>query len=407
MQSKTLWSRNFSLLTVASVLGAAGGIAGSYALSFLVYDETGSTLAAALLIAIRVLPQFILPILIAPIMDRLPRKPFLVCGDLVAGILYCFAGIYLNHYDFSYPVYLCFSLILACIGAMDSLAYTSIYPKLIPEGFTQKGYAVSGMLYPVMNVLIMPLAAIAMERIGVGNILLIQSGCSVMAAITENLIKIEEKSKIKGINYGFSRWKNDLLDGFRYLKGERGLRSIYTYLAFSNGTAMGYSTIMIAFFRTTAGFTAMMYSFFTAFEFIGRMIGGLFHYRVGIRKQHRFRFAFMVYLVYDLMDAILLWLPYPAMLGNRALCGFLGINSASLREASVQKYIPEEYRARINAVQDAVISAAGSIMALIIGAAGEWFDQRMVMTGAAGICILVCLLTIWRNKTSIEKIYRY
>ena len=43
-----LWTRDFTLLISATVLGAAGGIAGSFALSFLVYEETGSTLAAAL-----------------------------------------------------------------------------------------------------------------------------------------------------------------------------------------------------------------------------------------------------------------------------------------------------------------------------------------------------------------------
>ena len=37
---KTLWTRNFTLVTAATVLGAAGGIAGGFALSFLVFDET-------------------------------------------------------------------------------------------------------------------------------------------------------------------------------------------------------------------------------------------------------------------------------------------------------------------------------------------------------------------------------
>ena len=37
-----LWTRDFTLLISATVLGAAGGIAGSFALSFLVYEETGS-----------------------------------------------------------------------------------------------------------------------------------------------------------------------------------------------------------------------------------------------------------------------------------------------------------------------------------------------------------------------------
>ena len=36
------------------------------------------------------------------------------------------------------------------------------------------------------------------------------------------------------------------------------------------------------------------------------------------------------------MDMCLLWLPYPLMLVNRAICGFLGSNSAILRSSAVQ-----------------------------------------------------------------------
>ena len=97
-----LWTRDFTLLISATVLGSAGGIAGSFALSFLVYEETGSTLAAALLIAINVIPGFIVPVVAAPFMDRLPRKPFLVGGDAVDGALYAAAGLYLLGHDFTY-----------------------------------------------------------------------------------------------------------------------------------------------------------------------------------------------------------------------------------------------------------------------------------------------------------------
>ena len=36
-----LWTRDFSLITAASALGAAGGIASGFALEFFVFDETG------------------------------------------------------------------------------------------------------------------------------------------------------------------------------------------------------------------------------------------------------------------------------------------------------------------------------------------------------------------------------
>ncbi|MEF9880249.1 MAG: MFS transporter, partial [Clostridia bacterium] len=98
----TLWTKNFTLVTVATIMGAAGAIASNFALSFLVFDETGSTLAAAFIIAIQLVPNFLIPLWLSPWMDRMPRKPFLVAGDTINGVLYAFAGFYLLNFEFSY-----------------------------------------------------------------------------------------------------------------------------------------------------------------------------------------------------------------------------------------------------------------------------------------------------------------
>ena len=136
----TLWTGNFTRITAASALGAIGGIASSFALSFLVFDETGSTLASALVIAIQLIPSMLLPVIIAPLMDRFPRKPFLVGGDIVNSLLYALAGLYLHRFAFSYTGYLAFSLLLSCLSSFDELAYNSFYPKLLPPGREEKAY---------------------------------------------------------------------------------------------------------------------------------------------------------------------------------------------------------------------------------------------------------------------------
>ena len=69
------------------------------------------------------------------------------------------------------------------IETFDSLAYNSIYPMLIPKGAESRGYTVSSMLYPVLQVIMMPLAAVLLERIGVAWILIIQGALSVIAAL--------------------------------------------------------------------------------------------------------------------------------------------------------------------------------------------------------------------------------
>lgn len=402
---QTLWTRNFTLVTVATMLGMVGGIAGGFALSFLVFDETGSTLAAALIVAIQLVPTFVLPLFLAPWMDRLPRKPFLVGGDLVNAILYALMGVYLMFFRFSYIGYLAYSLLLSALGTIDELAYNSIYPKLIPKGMEQKGYAVSSMLYPVMRVLLMPISAVLLEVFGVSWLLILQGGFSLLAALVESRIRVHEEKRLDENGYSFRLWREDIREAAQYLRRERGLRNIYGYMAFTNGVAGGYGPILIAFFRTVPGFTAAMYSFFSVAEFLGRTVGGAVQYRLKLPPRRKFSFTFFVYQFYETMDMTLLWLPYPLMLVNRAAAGFLGTNSATLRRAAVQRYIPEHLRARLNAFENMLIMAATSVLSLAVGALGELLDYRVCMTLCGAAAMLVCWLTIWRSRRSVRAVY--
>lgn len=402
---QTLWTKNYTLLMTATALGAIGGIAGSFALSFLVFEKTGSTLASALILAIRVIPGFLVPTFLAPWMDRFPRKPFLVAGDLINGIFYGAAGIYLLYQPFHYLSYLAFSLLLACLGSFDSLAYNSIYPNLITKGMEEKGYSISAMLYPVLNLMMMPLAAVMMNTIGVAWILIGQGVLSILAALIENRITLEEHRKLDGEKYTVSLWLRDFKDGFSYFRKEKGLQGIYAYMAVTNGVAEGYGPLMVAFFSTAPGFSSVMYAFFSVAEFLGRSLGGLFSYHVQIEKKKKFGFAFLVYQIYEAMDMVLLWLPYPLMLVNRGIVGFLGINSATMRQAAVQKYIPDEYRARVNALEGVAILTASSVLSLLVGVLGEVMDYRICMSVCSLLTLAVCWGTIWRRRTEIHAIY--
>lgn len=339
-------------------------------------------------------------------MDRLPRKPFLVAGDAVNGILYALAGIYLMHREFDYTLYLVFSLLLSTLNTFDRLAYDSLYPNLIPEGCEQKGYAVSGTLYSVVRVVMTPVAAVLFDRLGVAAILLIQSALSLMAAGTESLIRVKETDRRGGEKFSLKMWKKDLGEAFSYLRDDCGLKAIYSYMTVTNGIGSAYTPLVIAFFRTAPGLTSVMYSAFSAAEFIGRALGGVFHYHREIPREKRFSFAFGVYQAYELTDMVYLWLPYPLMLLSRAVVGFLGINSASMRAAAVQRYIPDHLRTKLNAFQEMLISLAVALFSLMMGALGEVMDYRLCVTMFAGVTCAACWLTIWRSRKSVRAIYQ-
>ncbi len=75
---------------------------------------------------IRLIPYIFIPIVIAPLMDRLPRKTFLVVGDVVNGIIYTAMGLWLIFFDFSYIGYLVISIFLACLGSVVEFVGRSI-----------------------------------------------------------------------------------------------------------------------------------------------------------------------------------------------------------------------------------------------------------------------------------------
>ena len=405
MTTTKLWNRNFSLVILASTMGTIGGIAGGFALAFLVFDETGSTLASALIVAIQLLPFLFIPIVIAPIMDRLPRKTFLVMGDVANSFLIFGMGLWLLFFDFSYIGYLALSLLLACLGSVDELAFTSIYPELIPKGAEQKGYAVSSMLYPVLTVIMTPFAAVLLDTFGVAWILIAQGGLSLLAAITESFIRLDETERHHSEPYSLKAWGSDIREAVQYLKKERGLLGLYEYMAVSNGVTCAYSPLLIAFFRTFPGFTAAMYAAFSVVEFIGRSIGSALQYRIKIPDKKKFGFVFFVYQSYSAMDMCLLWLPYPLMLVNRGICGFLGSNSAIIRNAAVQTYIPERLRSRVNAFQGVLVTAGCSVFSLMMGFLGEILDYRWCVTIGGTITLLAGFVLILARQKALRRIY--
>lgn len=405
MQAGTLWTRDFTLITAATTIGAAGGNAAGFALSFLVFDETGSTLASALVLAIQFVPYLVVPLLAAPWMDRLPRKPFLVAGDAINGVLYALVGLYLLQGGFSYVGYLLFSLVISSLGSFDELAYNSLYPKLISEGQEQRGYTVSSMLYPVMNVVMMPVAGVLYEAVGVGWALVGQGALSLVASAVESRISVREERRMDGERASVGLWWSDVREAARYLAGERGLANLYVYQAVTNGVASGYAPLLVAFFSTTPGLSPTLYAFFSVAEFLGRSVGGVVQYHLEVPPERKFGICFGVYNLYELMDMALLWLPYPLMLINRAVVGFCGINSATLRQAAVQTYLPDELRARMNAFETAIIVAGRSVLALVVGAAGEVLDYRVCMAVAAGVTLATCWATVWRARRDVRRLF--
>ena len=74
-----------------------------------------------------------------------------------------------------------------------------------------------------------------------GRLLLIQAVLSVLAALIENSIHVQENRRDQEPLLSLKTWWRDVREAADYLRQERGLHGLYTYMAVTNGMAMGYT----------------------------------------------------------------------------------------------------------------------------------------------------------------------
>ena len=200
-KQKTLWTKDFTSITIATILTAVGGEAMNLPISLLVFDETGSTFLSALVLICGVLPDVVLSVLAAPLIDKGGKKKWIVGLDILTAVLYAMMGLYISVHAFNYLLYLIFVLAVGTISVFYRLAYDAWYPNLIPNGMEQKGYAVSNTIYPLVIIAMSPAATFLYEKISMAHIFYLVSGITMVSVIVESRIH-EEKEEGRPSTFG-------------------------------------------------------------------------------------------------------------------------------------------------------------------------------------------------------------
>ncbi|MFR1753151.1 MAG: MFS transporter [Oscillospiraceae bacterium] len=386
-----LWTKDFSCITVATVLSAIGGEAMNLPISLLVFDQTQSTLLSALILVCGMLPDMILPILVAPLIDKGGKKKWIVGLDVLLATVYAAMGIWITGHAFSYGLYVGFTLVVGTISVFYRLAFDAWYPSLIPVGAEQRGYSVSATLYPLVTILMAPVATFLYSHVPMGTLFLVVSGLTVLSCLVEGCIREVRKAAEEA--YTFRQYRSDIREGFAFLKREKGIRNIYTYMSITQGASSGVEVLTQAYYQTQPWLTVTMLGFLKSAEMLGRVLSGLLQYIREVPVRKRYAFTKFVYTFYDTMDAALLWMPFPLMLVNRFLCGGLGCASATIRETAVQSYLPEDMRARINAFFNVISSVGGVGFYLLAGLLGQVLPYRLAAT-LLGLTTLVSMFLL-------------
>ncbi len=84
----SLWSKNYTIITIGTIISAIGGVGINFAIGVLVYNQTQSTLLTALFSAVVMIPNILFPLFIGPTIDRFSRKNIIVRSDMFMGLVF-------------------------------------------------------------------------------------------------------------------------------------------------------------------------------------------------------------------------------------------------------------------------------------------------------------------------------
>ena len=408
-QPGKLWTRDFTIITVGSVVSMFGNALSGFAISLLVLDFTKSTFLYALFIMAYTLPQLIMPILSGAVLDRYSRKKTIYSLDFISSALFAFAALIFHFRLFSYPMLLLFSLLIGTVNSVYLVAYESFYPLLITEGNFSKAYSVSSVLETLSSVMI-PISALIYNRIGIAPLFAVNALSFFTAAVMETQIRTNEeyieKRDTDSLKMNKSRIiLSDIREGMQYLYSEKGLLAIAVYFAFSSMTGGASSTITLPYFKSTFLNGEYVYMLVWGMMIVGRTIGGMLHYRIRIPTEYKYAIALTVYLLLSVLEGTYLFFPIPIMMLFCLISGLGGVTSYTIRISATQSYVPDEKKGRFNGVFN-MINTAGSLLGeLVAGILCLILSPRIVLISCMLINGIAAAVLIGGNHTHVAAIY--
>ena len=404
----SLWTRDFTIITLGSVVSMFGNAMSGFALSLLVLDYTQNTLYYAIFVVMYTLPQIVMPIFSGAILDRFSRKKMIYTLDYISASIYLVVGLLLNSGWFNFAIFAILVFIVGCINSTYMVAYQSFYPLLIEKGNYSKAYSVSSVL-ETMSAVMIPISAWAYNLVGIGPLLIINAVCFFCAATLESQIKTEEKyvetqEETKVSDSKIKQMLIDLKEGMKYIISEKGLLAITMYFMIMSIGYGANSVLVLPYFRNTYENGEYIYMLVWGMAVVGRGLGGIIHYNRKVPAHRKFAIVMAVYIITNILEGTYLFFSIPIMMTFCFINGILGVTSYMFRISATQAYVPDEKKGRFNGTFNMTNTLGTLVGELISGALGLYFGTPYIILGVFMINLLAAIIIIYGNRKDVSKI---
>jgi len=404
-----LFNKNYLLLWQGQTVSMLGVSLSMIALMLWIVEKTDSATMMGTLLMVAAIPNIILGPIGGALADRYSRKKILVACDIISGLLSLAMALALLFYKMMPGLVISAIFVIyagmAITNTFFTSAVTSITPDLVPFDKVATANALETMLLQAAELLGRGFGAV-LYRIFGGPIIFILDGLTFLfSSASESFITTIQKPAGGGSDWrkSFSLLYRDAIEGFGYVLGNRGLRSVVLFYGALNFLAEPFFVLMPFYVKDPRFLNAS--TDWVGYIFAGLALGNTIGYWVPTLIAKRGSESEWLMLASITLVGIgygglaivhEAWIALILITGNGVLTG---INSNYIY-TRLQVSTPQGIRGRVLAVLMTLVlcvSPVGmGISGIVADLSGQRFDLIFLISG--GLMTLVSLWACVQNE---------
>lgn len=355
-----LRGKNFRLLFVDQGISKFATTFGTFVISWLVYDLTGSKLAMGTLWMVSLCTQIIVQLGMSPYLDRWARKKVMMISELVRWMAYVGILLLLVQNLLSVEV-LYAAAFLTSIVIYDPAA-NALLPSVVKNDELVKANAKISGIGQMMRLLALPSAGFLIGFWGgFESLVFVVSLFSVSVLL---LMFLEEKNFVPS---KIESWWKQSKKGISFYKEQPILIILGFFIAITNFGIFATLSMYIPYVTEILGGSSFEYGLFAASFPLGFVMGTMLVGRIKEPKEHRYTVMLGAVFIggasYLLLGiTTLFWLAILIEIMAGIVMPFWNVHSTTL----YQRVVPNEMRAQVFSVRF-IISKAAAPLGILYG----------------------------------------
>lgn len=375
-----------------NAVSIVGDLMYSVAISYWVYEKTGSSALMGIMASISMFVTMFLSPFSGSIIDKCNRKWVIVGVDVMQGVLMLTMGILAYLDALTVPGVLAVAFLAAMGSVFYGPAVSTLLLDIIPHDDMVRGQSIASGISTLINLVGTAFSGAMVALFGVPLIVVINGCSNLYSAVSEMFVRVPktvqqgEPITVKGV-------LGDFAIAIKTVFSDGCLRIFIPGALILNLLSAGPMTLMLPF-ALEKGFTVDMYGYGSAVTAAASLLGVVLLSIVKLSPKARF---WVMALGFSVSEPLLII----AYFSNQfvPLCIFLFLSTAAntagnaVFNASLMLALPEENRGAILGFIQAASTGGMALSALIYGMLGDVFPLYLVFAAGSALALvpMLCL----------------